>query len=170
MIIIERRPSASQVEYHGRGPTTRVFLGSIDEEDLGPRQRKSEMRVALVVPGLKAHARFQPEGSAVLELDVEFSGEDDENMPARAPMIGAITRRIFDDSRPNVAGFNNLPERRPRFSLDLGFRDGFPIRDGKRNVENLHSPALSNAYSSFKAARIYFCKIDLSSTDRPNFG
>jgi hypothetical protein len=99
----------------------------------------AQVRVGLVVPGLKAHPGAEPEGAAVPEGDVELALQNKENMSFRAPVVGAISRRIFNDSGPDVPGLKNAPMRCSPFTRVFDGFDRTPIRDRKRDIENFHA-------------------------------
>ena len=87
---------------------------------------------------LVAHARFQHEPAAILQLGVQFAFQAQKNMPLLAPVVGQVTGRIFDHANADVAEVPGPPIRDAGFALVFGALDIGPVDGFKRAVRYFH--------------------------------
>jgi len=91
-----------------------------------------------VVRDLVARTGHEPKRAAVAQLRLELAAEAEEDVSLFAPVIRAISRRVFDHANAHEAELARAPARDTRVSAVLGDIDGIPVRGAKWDVVKVH--------------------------------
>jgi hypothetical protein len=135
----------------GRSTTTRVrqqpaakrrftaLIDSIDNERRSPLLCRDAVGGVSVIGNGEAHAGSERECSPVAQFDVNRSSQDEERVPAVAPVIRDITGAIFDHAHAQVAPLahsRNAPAGRAAFERR---RNGRKVNGGECDGRKFHS-------------------------------
>jgi hypothetical protein len=90
------------------------------------------------VRDLVTRTRHEPKRAAVAQLRLELALEAEEDVSFLAPVIRAITRRVFNHADTHEAELARAPARDACFSSVLGDLEGVPVGSAKGNVVKLH--------------------------------
>src|SRR5215216_7536784 len=107
----KRNPSIPVMMLMGFAALYPSYDSSIHDEQFRAGLRRRPMRGVAEIRDLIAHARLEPERAAIAQLGVELAFQHVEHMPAVAPMIGEIARRIFDHPHAQIADVERAPQR-----------------------------------------------------------
>jgi len=91
-----------------------------------------------VIGNLVAHSRPQCECAAILQLGDQLAFGAQQDVTLHAPVIGQVTRRVFDAADADVTELSSSPEGRAALTLVLGGLYVRPVGDTKGNIGHLH--------------------------------
>jgi len=91
-----------------------------------------------VIGNLVAHSRPQCECAAILQLGDQLAFGAQQDVTLQAPVIGQVTRRVFDAADADVTELLSSPEGRAALTLVLGGLYVRPVGDTKGNIGHLH--------------------------------
>ena len=95
------------------------------------------MRLGLV-GDLITHASGKGELPAIGQFRVELAFKAEQNVAFRAPMVGEVARRVFQDTDPNITKLTGAPKCFARGAGMLDGFDGAPIRGAEGDISNFH--------------------------------
>jgi len=87
---------------------------------------------------LIAHARGQREFPAIAQLRDELALQDQEHVPAAAPVVGGVSGAVLDLPHPNVADLAGAADRLTGHASVLDRLDLAPVGDGEWHSFDLH--------------------------------
>jgi len=90
------------------------------------------------VSDLIAHAGTEPKRAAVGELRLEIARDAQQNVSLLAPMVCAISSRVFDHANSNGSELARAPKGDSSFAGVFGCLDGAPVGRPERNVIQEH--------------------------------
>lgn len=100
-----------------------------------------------VVGNLVTHSRLQNESPSILELGVQFAFEAEQDVAFFAPVIGDITRRVFDHADADSTELAGAPVGAAAFARVLSPFDLRPISRCEWYLRHVHDrQLLANAY------------------------
>lgn len=99
------------------------------------------------ISDLIAHSRTQLKPSPVPQLRVEITANAQENVPLFAPVVGAISGRVFDHPNTDRPEMASTPRCDSRLTGMFGWLDRVPIRRAEGQIVDLHD-GLREAYST----------------------
>jgi len=79
-----------------------------------------------------AHAPGQSKYTSVSQLGDKFAVKNEENVPAIAPVIGAISGAVLNLSHSDLSDHNRTPFRRAAFSRVVGDWNRVPVNELER--------------------------------------
>lgn len=91
-----------------------------------------------VVRDLVARSRRENESAPILQFSMQLALEAEQNMSFGAPVIGEVSRRVFDHAYANGAELPRTPKGGTAFPFVLGGRYLTPIGGGKREIVDIH--------------------------------
>ena len=91
-----------------------------------------------IIGNLVAHSRPQYKRAAILQLGDQLAFGAQQDVTLQAPVIGQVTRRVFDAADPDVAELLSSPEGGAALTLVLGGLNVRPVGDTKGNIGHLH--------------------------------
>src|SRR5262245_34908640 len=92
-----------------------------------------------VVGDLVRHAGPEHEGAAVLKLGVELALEAQDDVPLRAPVVGAVPRAVLDHPDADPAELTRAPVGDAGFTCVLRAFDRFPVGRVERDAGHQHA-------------------------------
>ena len=92
-----------------------------------------------IIGHLVAHSRPQCERAAVLQLGYQLALGAQQDVSFQAPVIGQVTRGVFDTADADVTELLSSPERGAALTFVLGGLYVRPVGDTKGNIGHLHA-------------------------------
>jgi hypothetical protein len=128
--------SVDDASLHG-GASFRPKPASIDDEELGAAPGGRAMRLR-AIGNLIAHTCSQREHTPIGQLGAQFAFKTQQHVSLLAPVIGEITRRVFDHPHANLAETLRAPIGDAGVARVFGAFDRRPVGDAEGDVGDLH--------------------------------
>ena len=91
-----------------------------------------------MVRDLVARTRHEPKRAAVAQLRLELAAKAEKDVSLLAPVIRAISRRVFDHAHAHGPELARARARDACFSAMFGNLDGVPVGGAEGNVVKMH--------------------------------